>query len=98
MTNSAIALEPNASPAVALETASQSPPVLILNLFYSGLGIARDLAGRGIRVVGLSAHPRIYGNFTRFCQVRRSPNSQEQPEELAEFLLAQTSRKTNLAG
>jgi len=65
----------------------QWPPVIILNLFYSGLGIARDMAGHGVRVVGLSAHRDIYGNFTRLCEVRSSPNSQEQPEKLAEFLL-----------
>ena len=64
-----------------------APPVLILNMFYSGLGIARQMYGRGVRVVGISAHRQIYGNFTRLCQVRRVPNSQEHPKELAEYLL-----------
>ncbi|HZU41526.1 MAG TPA: hypothetical protein VE994_02560 [Terriglobales bacterium] len=63
------------------------PPVIILNLFYTGLGIARDLAGRGVRVVGLSAHRKIFGNYTRFCEVRFSPNSQEEPEQLLGYLL-----------
>lgn len=63
------------------------PPVIILNLFYTGLGIARDLAGRGLRVVGLSAHRKIYGNYTRFCEVRFCPNSQQEPEKLLEYLL-----------
>src|SRR5215831_10749206 len=62
-------------------------PVIILNLFYTGLGIARDLAGCSMRVVGLSAHPKIFGNFTRLCEVRSAPNSQERPEALKEFLL-----------
>jgi predicted ATP-grasp superfamily ATP-dependent carboligase len=62
------------------------PPVIVLNLFYSGLGIVRQLSGTGVRVVGLSAHPEIFGNFTRLCEVRRSPNSQEQPEQLLRFL------------
>jgi D-aspartate ligase len=65
----------------------ENVPVIILNLFYTGVGIARDLAGRGMRVVGLSAHPQIYGNFTRYCEVRQAPNSQEQPDALTEFLL-----------
>ena len=65
----------------------ENVPVIILNLFYTGVGIARDLAGCGMQVVGLSAHPKIYGNFTRFCEVRPAPNSQEQPEALEEFLL-----------
>jgi len=44
------------------------PPVIILNMSYSGLGIARDLSGSGIRVVGLSAdrkHVGIVPGFVR---------------------------------
>jgi predicted ATP-grasp superfamily ATP-dependent carboligase len=51
----------------------------------------RQLAGTGVRVVGLSADPKIYGNFTRLCEVRNAPNSQEQPQELADFLLRAAS-------
>jgi predicted ATP-grasp superfamily ATP-dependent carboligase len=69
------------------DSAMALPPVIVLNLFHSGLGIARQLAGKGIRVVGLSAHPRIYGNYTRLCEVRVAPNSQEQSRELRDFLL-----------
>jgi D-aspartate ligase len=64
------------------------PPVVILNMFYSGLGIARAMVGRGVRVIGLSADRGIYGNFTRLCKVRFAPNSYEQSEALAEYLLA----------
>ena len=71
----------------AIQPPSGLPPVLILNLFYSGLGIARELASCGVRVIGLSAHPRIYGNHSRHCEVRFSPNSQEEPQQLADFLL-----------
>ena len=74
----AAVLEPRTSPA--------SPPVLILNMFYSGLGIARQLAGKGMRVVGLSSQPSIYGNFTRLCEIRRAPDSKDSPEQLLEFL------------
>lgn len=61
-------------------------PVVILNLSYSGLGIARDMAGHGVRVVGLSSDRRTYGNFTRACEVRFAPDARRQPERLAEFL------------
>ena len=71
------------------------PPVVILNMYYSGLGIARELAGKGVRVVGLSSERKIYGNFTRLCEVRQAPNSQDAPEQLAEFLLRS---KDDLAG
>lgn len=57
-----------------------------MNMYYSGLAIARDLAGAGIKVVGLSSDRSIYGNFTRFCDVRRAPSSQAEPEQLAEYL------------
>lgn len=63
------------------------PPVMILNMFYSGLAIARQLAGKGMRVVGLSADRSVYGSFTRLCEVRRAPNSKDDPEGLKEFLL-----------
>ncbi|HEV2991800.1 MAG TPA: hypothetical protein VG759_25415, partial [Candidatus Angelobacter sp.] len=62
------------------------PPVIIMNMYYSGLAIARDLAGAGIKVIGLSSDRSIYGNFTRFCEVRRAPSSQAEPEQLAEYL------------
>jgi len=65
---------------------SSPPPVIIMNMFYSGLAIARDLAGTGLRVVGLSADRSVYGNFTRHCEVRFAPDSQSEPEQLAEFL------------
>ncbi|HET7208493.1 MAG TPA: hypothetical protein VFI95_18095, partial [Terriglobales bacterium] len=76
------------SGSAVLDTASTRswPPVVILNMFYSGLGIARQLAGRGMRVIGLSADRSIYGNFTRLCEVRQAPNSNDDPEGLREFL------------
>src|SRR5262249_425049 len=30
---------------------------------------------------------KVYGNFTRFCEVRIAPSSRDEPERLAEFLL-----------
>lgn len=76
------------SPGMAKASAgAANPPVIILNLCYSGLAIARDLAEHGIRAVGLSADPKCYGNFTRHCEVRLSPDSQEQPLRMAEYLL-----------
>ena len=66
---------------------SSMPPVIIMNMFYSGLAIARDLAGTGVRVIGISADKAAYGNFTRFCEVRFAPDSQSHPEALAEYLI-----------
>jgi len=66
---------------------SNRPTAIVMNMFYTGLGIARSLGERRIPVVGLSAHRGIYGNFTRYAQVRRSPDSREAPDKLLEFLL-----------
>jgi D-aspartate ligase len=62
------------------------PAAVVMNMFYTGLGIARSLGERGIPVIGLSAH-NIYGNYTRHANVRRAPDSREDPEALLEFLL-----------
>jgi len=58
-----------------------------MNMFYTGLGIARSLGEQGIPVIGLSAHQRIFGNFTRYAKVRACPDSRSQPELLLPYLL-----------
>jgi D-aspartate ligase len=60
---------------------------VVMNMFYTGLGIARSLGEKGIPVIGLTAHRGAYGNFTRYARVRTSPDSREHPEELLGFLL-----------
>ena len=64
------------------------PAAVILNVFYTGLAIARSLSRRGVRTIGLSAARPHYGNFTRRAEVRVAPDSRHQPEELFRFLLA----------
>src|ERR1044072_4914065 len=61
-------------------------PAVVMNMFYTGLGIARSLGLRGVRVIGLSA-TRIYGNHTRYAEIRRCPDSRDNPVELLQFLL-----------
>jgi len=56
-------------------------------MFYSGLAIARDMVGTGVKVVGLSADRTAYGNFTRCCEVRFAPDSQSEPERLRDYLI-----------
>lgn len=63
------------------------PTAFIMNMFCTGLGIARTLGEHGVGVIGLSAHRRIYGNFTRYGKTVSCPDSRDQPEELLEFLL-----------
>lgn len=64
------------------------PPVaIVMNMFYTGLGVARSLGEQGISVIGLTSHRGTYGNFTRYAKVRSCPDSREQPEALLHFLL-----------
>src|SRR5215831_3983110 len=60
---------------------------VVMNMFYTGLGIARSLGARGVPVVGLTAQRGIYGNFTRYAKTVRCPDSRDNPEELLAFLL-----------
>jgi predicted ATP-grasp superfamily ATP-dependent carboligase len=58
-----------------------------MNMFYTGLGIARSLGQRDVPVIGLTSQRGIYGNFTRYATVRRCPDSREQPDELLKYLV-----------
>lgn len=65
-----------------------TPPVaVVMNMFYTGLGIARSLGKHGIPVIGLTSRRGIYGNFTRYAQVKFCPDSREEPEALVSYLL-----------
>jgi predicted ATP-grasp superfamily ATP-dependent carboligase len=58
-----------------------------MNMFYTGLGIARSLGEQGIPVIGLTARRGNYGNYTRYATLRSCPDSRERPEALLAFLL-----------
>jgi predicted ATP-grasp superfamily ATP-dependent carboligase len=58
-----------------------------MNMFYTGLGIARTLRNRGIPVIGLTAHKGIYGNFTRSASLRSCPDSRVDPQAAAKYLV-----------
>jgi predicted ATP-grasp superfamily ATP-dependent carboligase len=62
-------------------------PVVVLNMHYSGLGIARGLAPHGVPVFGLSAHREFPGSASRYCDFREAPDSLLDPGGLEEFLL-----------
>src|SRR5689334_9618206 len=63
------------------------PTAVVMNMFYTGLGIARSLGENGVPVIGLSAQPGIYGNYTRHARVIFAPDSRTQPQALATFLV-----------
>src|SRR5690242_630851 len=69
------------------EAARMNPVAVVMNVYYTGLGIARSLGERGVRVIGLTSQRGVYGNFTRYAKIRMAPDSRHQPEALAEYLV-----------
>jgi predicted ATP-grasp superfamily ATP-dependent carboligase len=63
------------------------PTAFVMNMYYTGLGIARSLGERGVPVVGLTAQRGVYGNFTRYARTVHCPDSRHEPEALLAFLL-----------
>jgi D-aspartate ligase len=67
---------------------SARPPVFVMNLYYTGIGIARNLDGLGVDVFGLSAEPDAPGVRSRFLRdVYTVPNSRDEPRALSERLM-----------
>ena len=63
------------------------PTAIVMNMFHSGLGIARSLGEHGVPVIGLTARRGMYGNFTSYARIRHTPDSRDQPEALLIDLL-----------
>ena len=55
------------------------PPAVVMNMFYTGLGIARSLGEHKIPVIGLTSQRGIYGNFTRYAKTVFCPDSRREP-------------------
>lgn len=69
------------------------PPVLVMNAYYSGIGIARSLHGVGMRVCALSSERDAPGIKSRyFHAVYDVANGRDEPERLRDQLLALSGR------
>src|SRR5712691_1463403 len=64
-----------------------TPVAVVMNMFYTGLGIARSLGERGVPVLGLTSKSGVYGNFPRYAKTVHCPDSRDEPEALMAFLL-----------
>jgi len=74
------------------EAQGARPPVLVMNPYYSGLGIARSLRGTGISVYALTSERDVPGARSRhFEKVFRAPNGRDEPEALCQFLVEKAS-------
>ena len=63
------------------------PTAVVMNMFYTGLGIARSLGEQGVPVIGLTSQRGIYGNFTRYAKTARCRDSRNEPEALLDCLI-----------
>src|SRR5262245_20218536 len=71
-----------------VEDLSSSPPVFVMNTYYSGIGIARSLSDYGVEVYGLSSETDAPGVHSRFFKgIYRVPNGRDEPEALCERLI-----------
>ncbi len=80
-------MSPDRQPRKLVSADGPPPPAIVLNMYYTGLGIARSLGERGIPVIGLTASRGIYGNFTRYAKTLLSPDSRTEPERLLPFVV-----------
>jgi D-aspartate ligase len=69
--------------------AADMPPVFVMNLHYTGLGIARNLRAMGASVYGLSADPQAPAAKSRYLRkVYTVHHSKDAPDRLLDELLA----------
>ena len=53
----------------------QAPaPAVVLNMYSTGLGIARNLARHGIPVIGVSSRPDAFSHYSRCCRGVMAPD------------------------
>jgi len=64
------------------------PPVFIMNMHYTGMGIARSLHGRSARLYGLSSHKDAPGRRCGFIdKLYDVPDGRDEPDALCDKLL-----------
>lgn len=81
-------------PAAAEARGGPRPAVFVMNPYYTGLGIARALAGTGVRVVALTSEHDAPGVRSRyFDAVERVPNGRDDPAGLCAALQQLAARE-----
>ena len=64
------------------------PTALVMNPYYTGLGIARALRGLRVPIVALCSEAGVPGARSRyFDRVLTAPNGRDEPEALCDFLV-----------
>ena len=71
-----------------INAAVQRWPVVILNMHYTGLAIARGLQDCGASpIYGLGADETLFGNCSRYCTYVPCPDTLTAPHECRDFLI-----------
>lgn len=69
-------------------TSASPAPVFVMNLYYTGLGIARNLHGHGVKVYGLTSEKHAPGVRSHlFDGLYEIPDGRNEPEALCQRLL-----------
>lgn len=63
-------------------------PIVVLNAHYTGLGIARSLAGLPVEVHALTAEVDTPARSSRDLRLVRAPDTEREPAAAAEFLVS----------
>ena len=61
-------------------------PVVILNMHYTGLGIARNLSDQAMEIYGISAQQSLYGNYSRHCKFLAVLDTEREPQACLDYL------------
>lgn len=68
------------------------PPAIILNMHETGLGAARSLGRRGVRVLGISTATAGPGKATRYAEAHPGPDPGADPDGMCDLLLSLSRR------
>jgi len=75
-------------PTPEIKNPTSLPPVFVMNTYYTGIGIARNLRRYGVEVYGLSSEADAPGIQSRFFKaIYQIPNSRDESEALCEKLI-----------
>ncbi len=66
---------------------TQKTPVVILNMHYTGIGIARSLYDLDVPIIGLGKDRKCFGAHSKFCEFKIAPDSNQNPDLLLHYLI-----------
>lgn len=62
------------------------PPVVILGLSVTSLGVIRSFGRKGIRVIGIDHKKDRIGSYSKYCEALKCPRAGEAEDDLLDFM------------